>query len=747
MANGSTPTTLLDLPVDLLVLVFPYLDAASFLSLTSTCTALHTSAFMSDSTFWSMLVRRDFRVPNQPVVQHDGKRWAKLYKRLRTQSRIFTWGSNERFSCLGHAPSKPDEGNSNGRFGGRLGRRIPPRSRNRAGVGWPVEMAGTEELGIISDLQCGGWSTSLLTSKGALYAVGVLDGQAFDRRRPPYQQVPKPGPTALRFPPGWPHPKDRYDPATATKQFSAGRAHILGLSDSGRIWTWHDIDEPGSHVKFVHHDTVENGQGGRGTVKKVVAGWNKSSALVESSGIVLWDPLRRHAEDCDITDTELVLQTAHVSRAMLSANGNEDTVGDIANYILLEDTIVLNTTTGKAFASLVTWTEERQTVSQPIELSIPTLGNDNVDESFVTDVQGSFRNFAVFTKSGAVLTSDQDRLMPLLQDQPSSLRLFKRIPALQNQQVISLAFGDWHYHALHASGYITSYGNEPQGCGAMGLGGRSLPEGRIRGMQNQGMARDAWLVPHAYTEGRRIWFEDIKRDWATFLTSGGVDEAEASERLRFSIGSQNVASQGEISEWIEQEGRDWEEKYGVKLDGEADDGLSAYFALRVTAAGWHSGAVVLVNEELAEKLNKAVEVPDNPSTQQSQDDKIDVGPSNSPPAPQPTSPNPERSWTDSVVDFGRYFLGLAPYNVSSGVYDPNAPHLRHTPTATANNQHHRPDPESYGASPREGYHYVWANDHFPRLKLSDGTEMPGEVPFDEWRYGRPEWKLNWENEG
>jgi SCF-associated factor 1 len=31
---------------------------------------------------------------------------------------------------------------------------------------------------------------------------------------------------------------------------------------------------------------------------------------------------------------------------------------------------------------------------------------------------------------------------------------------------------------------------------------------------------------------------------------------------------------------------------------------------------------------------------------------------------------------------------------------------------------------------------------FPRLKLSDGKEMPGEKDFDEWREGRPDFQLN-----
>lgn len=38
-------------------------------------------------------------------------------------------------------------------------------------------MDKTRELGVIADLQCGGWSTSILNNRGAMYTVGVLNGE------------------------------------------------------------------------------------------------------------------------------------------------------------------------------------------------------------------------------------------------------------------------------------------------------------------------------------------------------------------------------------------------------------------------------------------------------------------------------------------------------------------------------------------------------------------------------------------
>ncbi|GIZ46160.1 hypothetical protein CKM354_000929800 [Cercospora kikuchii] len=743
MSDKTAPrTTLLDLPVDLLVLIFPYLDAPSFLSLTSTCTALHTPDFTHDSTYWSALVRCDFRVPNQPVVENDGQRWHKLYKRLRTQSKAYTWGNNEK-GCLGHAVAQPPTG-----FRGTAGHALIRHGRRQARkAGYPGEMQGLENLGVIADMQCGGWSTTLLTAKGALYTVGVLDGLAFSQR-PPHQQMARDTPTPLGFPPGYPQPQDdRYEPTTAVKGFSSGRAHVLALSDSGKIWSWQNAAHPGLHVKFVHHETKEYvKKTEKGAVRKVVAGWNKSAALVTGTGIVLWEPLELEPDQDAVADAVLVLETCAVpNTASTHVEDEENSIGDVLNFIVLEDTIVFNTTAGKAYAALIRWSPQSQTVSNPIELPLPKL-KDGADD-VVSDVQGSFRNFAVFTKSGAVLTSTQDNVMPLLQSAPGVRHEFKRIPALQNQQVISLAFGDYHFHALHAPGYITSYGSEPQLCGALGIGGYGVPESRLRGIRNQALGGDGRLVPHAYTEGRRIWFEEEKRKWAQFLTSGGVDQQEAAERVRMAIGSPHVAAQGEVSEWIEQEARDWETKFGIR--DEDDDGLGAYFVLNVTAAGWHSGALVLVNESMVEKLQKAVEVPDHLTAAEEMNEADPSETANGAQASTGQDDNGESSstWTDVAADWGRYFLGLAPYNVSSNTYDPNAPHLRHAPTATQSfaARHQLPQRSDYGASPREGYHYIWADDHFPRLRLSDGTEMPGNIKFHEWRYGRPEWNLDWEN--
>ena len=106
----------------------------------------------------------------------------------------------------------------------------------------------------------------LLNSLGQLFILGVLNGER-------YPHHPAVEPTRLLFPPGYPPTtKDRYDPSTAISQYSVGRSHVLGLSDSGKIWEWSINDMEAHFVKFLSVDVVENHRKGRASVTRVVAG-------------------------------------------------------------------------------------------------------------------------------------------------------------------------------------------------------------------------------------------------------------------------------------------------------------------------------------------------------------------------------------------------------------------------------------------------------------------------------------------
>lgn len=447
-----------------------------------------------------------------------------------------------------------------------------------------------------------GWSTTLLTSRGTLHTVGVLDGgrvfAAIERLQP------------LGFPPGYPpsSTEAQYDePAITIRQFSAGRSHVLAVSDTGRIWSWWHVKNPALQVKFVNVDLNEislgNNESNRsstyGKVRQVVAGWSRSSAYIHGYGIVVWDPVERDHDD-DSTDTMLVLEDAEVPRTGyqrardIRADSDEqkalgEDVGAVLSYIILEHFVVFVTDLGKVFCGRF---EDKNRVDNILELR--HLSNTTGP---AVDVQGSFRRFAVF-KDNEVITSNQDYLELCWNSQRSNpeqtdMPGLNKIPALQASGVISVAFGDYHYLALHSNGTITSYGTELQACGALGLGGEPDDEGKARGIMYERFSHDGRLLPHTYTQGRQVWFDSVRKEWINHLMKGGNDPDEARERLELFKTAHDV--QGEVSEWIEQEGRARDKR------NSGEDELGAYFALRISAAGWHSGALVLVNDELAEQ--------------------------------------------------------------------------------------------------------------------------------------------------
>jgi len=442
----------------------------------------------------------------------------------------------------------------------------------------------------------------VLTSKGTLHTVGVLNGQQILYTAPGTDHL-----QTLQFPAGYlssvtvPY----HEPTIAIRQFSAGRSHILGLADSGRMWSWSVVQSPGLQIKFANVEIREAPSQGStaisslyGRVKQVVAGWSCSSAYIYGTGIVLWEPVHRGRND-DEADTMLVLENFEVPKTRYQrikgatreseqdrALGEE--VGVVLNYIILENFVVFVTDIGKVFCGHL---GSKNKVDDVLELR--ALRNDKASPM---DVQGSFRRFAIF-KNGEVITIDQDYLDACWSSRDTNpeqtdVEGLKMIPALQQNDVISVAFGDYHFLALHSTGRITTYGTELQSCGALGLGCDGNSHGQLRGLTYEAFNHNASLLPQAYTQGRQVWFRPQQREWLKFLMDGGKDLEEAKERMA-TFQSDRIV-QGEVSEWIEQEGRQWDKDKG-------EDGLGAYFALRVSAAGWHSGAVVMVNDEVASK--------------------------------------------------------------------------------------------------------------------------------------------------
>lgn len=573
----------------------------------------------------------------------------------------------------------------------------------------------------MADLQCGGWSTVTLTANGDLYLDGCIDNL---QRDPAFSQK-------LGFPEGVPT-KQGSGSSTAIRQFSVGRSHILALADDGQIWSWSGMSqatEPARRVQLpqsdvairIPHDGAAKSENQprlreREKAVKVVAGWNRSSAYVPGNGIIVWEPLVELLSESERVSSQsprevLVVQDSYYQRPSNNRINNKSQtplqhraamVGKAVNWIILSNHVVFVTTTGKVFAANITCEnplDEETFELRPSSQQHYSEDDDRPDDS-ILDVQGSHETFALLYRTGKVLIANEGYLSHLWQinhhtEPPTSspTPTLQKIPALQHTGVIQLAFGDWHFHALHSDGTVSSYGKEPQFCGALGLGGDGIEA--VRGIKGRGFAGDGLLLEQCLTSGRRVSFEPEKRMWLDYVRNGGGDREEALERMTQTFGDDG--KRAETSEWFEMKLRNWETTALAGEEGqgkgEGDDGLPSYFALGVAAAGWHSGAIVLVNEEKARRTRQRFEVK-RPQTEVSS-----------------SAEGAQSSEAPGILERVRQLVTGPPTEGAQ---------------------------EDGGDTDEKRWAWEDASHTFPRLTLKSGEVMPGRVPVEDWQC--PEWK-------
>jgi SCF-associated factor 1 len=106
MNEERRTTNLLDLPQDILDLIFPYLPPKSFLALCSVNKEAY-ERYHDDAPYWRLKTSETFRLPISPLLYDShrdqgvagrtpisslARNWSWLYKTLRTQTRPFSWG-------------------------------------------------------------------------------------------------------------------------------------------------------------------------------------------------------------------------------------------------------------------------------------------------------------------------------------------------------------------------------------------------------------------------------------------------------------------------------------------------------------------------------------------------------------------------------------------------------------------------------------------------------------------------------
>jgi SCF-associated factor 1 len=418
-------------------------------------------------------------------------------------------------------------------------------------------------------------STTVMTTKGKLYTVGSIHDleHRFLDDSPPHEDGRF---HQLQFPSSF--GTDTH-PSTSIRQFSAGVDHIVGVSWSGRIWSWASTKLAAINIKFLHADIIEATPsppaGTNGYVRRVVSGMRYSSAYIVGHGIICWNAAFAHDEqDAEGKyDTALITESYIVPSSDFVRTGNErlrcnisDTdVGEVIDHVIVADWVVFITDKGKVFGSLIQGADETSPQQHTV-FEMRTLRCDLRATKQAPILQGAYHKFAVVFNNKTTIVSHEyiqgcwnHRHEPDF-DQ-SSISEILRIPALQHSEVVQIAFGRTHYHALHRDGYVTSWGSEPHSQGALGLGtGFDVPYtamARLRGLATKGPDKDLYVTRYAAMRGRRIWFDDSRAKWLMWLTFGGINpRAGTNSRLLYM--EYDPVTRGEVSEWIEQEGLDWD---------------------------------------------------------------------------------------------------------------------------------------------------------------------------------------------
>ncbi|KAL8969966.1 MAG: hypothetical protein Q9197_004067, partial [Variospora fuerteventurae] len=263
-----------------------------------------------------------------------------------------------------------------------------------------------------------------------------------------------------------------------------------------------------------------------------------ASMYIAGTGIIYWPdhiPFRSASEEADalLIDTATIPGTSFLRSTAHQEENLQSRIGQVANHIALENYIIFTTKLNKVFLYRLEFPLPDLDPPEPIELTAfyPTTTDTPFE---VRDLQGSFRSFAIFTVAGAVLIGNRAMLdafhaasQPETPSSPTNppLPQPKIIPALQNNSIISIAFGDHHFQAVRSDGNILSLGNDPQACGALGLG---FPTGTgpLRGLMCLGYATDASLGEH---EGREVWFDPTMHRWLADMRAKALAAQEGDE--------------------------------------------------------------------------------------------------------------------------------------------------------------------------------------------------------------------------
>lgn len=475
--------------------VFPYLSFQDLENLGRTCRSLYQ--LTNDPNTWHDLYQRTFGVQPNALTAHQ---WPELYK-LRSLASLYTWG-----------------GAGNGRLGyhiAEISSAYLTQGGTATGCCHPkrVDRLGTKS---IADLVAGGFSFTILTVQGELFGIGDINGNgprpiAVPIRALPanttantnvlgsHQGRPVTGMPGIAIPSflNPRHPRtlrpraprapryiqmsidDCVEPKSLLPHLqycsvSSGRKHVVALTIDGDIYVWGETFAlAGVKVKFSFPTTKDS-------VKRVVAGWNSTVALISGVGLVVWhSELHANDQSEEATETEV---THSVVPGTVPGPDNDLSIIDI---VAGESFLVYLTQAGRVYyVSLKDVSSRNPTslVAEPLTELMDQIAQNFGENARCVKLSGSFRKLAVLTSTDNVLIAQWD-------DQHNRFDYVIK-EQLQKVGCVSVATGDHHLLALLSGGKLLSWGCEPQSCGCLGQGTATDIESRGGRTRNYDLVLD-----------------------------------------------------------------------------------------------------------------------------------------------------------------------------------------------------------------------------------------------------------------
>lgn len=482
------------------------------MALRSTSKAL--GQFTLDPSVWHDQYFKTFGLQPNPFTTY---KWPEMY-RWRSKAGMFTWGQS-----------------SSGRLGYSYGEvsEADWSSGMARGICRPHAVPQLANSMVVSDVAGGGFSFSILTAQGKIFAIGELHeypprnlsrGRGRVYPMPARGPLPGPGPGGMFTVPRIglpffreanrnvervivPRPEadihfdgdngdadDSMDYVSFFSQeerreatqlevlsekeikftsISCGRCHLLGLDENNDIWVWDQVYRAaGTRISF----DFNKAGGKNAVVRKLSAGWNYSSALIDGIGLVVWygNGSLQHLPE---TRTELAQAKKDVKSVSV-----EYTVVPFTNSLPDSDDYIVDIMAGDLFLLYlardgrlyrVDASNAETIMTEPrtkLDLFTEELAKLSNGQGQFIKISGSYLNFAVLSDTEHVLIGSKDSTDPK-QPKPPIV-----IPELQQVGCISVTTGDHHFLGLLRGGKLLSWGRECQGCGSLGLGPSSSLE-------------------------------------------------------------------------------------------------------------------------------------------------------------------------------------------------------------------------------------------------------------------------------